>query len=176
MYTSEKGEKLFTLEELKDSTMLANKARYKLSGCFYLALLDNFDQETADKIVQQAYFKYGHLKHEGQEIIPNDVKRICEIYEPGEFPYFPAEPGQIPYEVESEDRAIIRWCVGCQGKPGCVQFWEEAGMTPEQAIQMCHNAGMGDVGYADKCGLDGRMTKYAADGHGCCEFVVERRK
>ena len=32
MYTNEKGEKLFTLEELKDSTMQANSARYKMSG------------------------------------------------------------------------------------------------------------------------------------------------
>lgn len=175
MYTNEKGEKLFTLDELKDSTMLANKARYKLTGCLYLAAMEIVGKELADKIVQQGYFKYGHLKHEGKEIIPGDVRRICEIYAPGEFPYFPAAPGEIPTEVVSEDEAVIQWCNGFDWPP-CVAIWQETGMTKEQAIDMCHNAGYGDIGYADKCGLDGCMTKYACEGHGCCEFVVKTRK
>lgn len=176
MYTNEKGEKLFTLEELKDSTMQANSARYKMSGCFYLALLDNFDKETADKIVQQAYFKYGHLKHPKAEIIPGSVSKICETYAPGEFPYFPASPGDIPTEVLSEDKAVIRWCTHCEGEAPCVTMWKQTGLNHEQAVQMCHNAGMGDIGYADKCNLNGYMTKTVADGDDCCEFVVERRK
>ena len=179
MYTNEKGEKLFTLEEIKDSTFLANKARYKLTGCIYLALLDLVGKEMADKVIQEGYYRYGHLKHEGKEIIPNDVKRICEIYAPGEFPYFPAAPEDIPYEVLSEDKAVIRWCMDMPGdkRPGCVIYWEECGMTREQAIDMCHNASYGDIGYADKCGLDGYMTKWACQQDcDCCEFVVERRK
>lgn len=168
------GEKKFTVEDMAAAFQQGHKERYHMTGCFYKVLLEAFDKETADQIVQKAYFAFGHLKHHGKPVVQGDVLNLCKNYTVGENDFIPADPGAIPYELVSEDKAVIQWAVN--GEAPCAEIWMETGLTREQACGMCANAAYGDIGYADLCGLDGYMTKTICAGDPLCEFVVERRK
>lgn len=167
------SEKMYTLEELKDSTIGASKARYKMVGCFYKVLLEEFGKEKAEEIISKAYSVYGHLKHPEVAVKQGDLKNICETYAAGEHPYLPPDDFKIPYEIHG-DEAVIRWCM--EGVCGGLDWFQEAGLSREEASDLCRCACSGDVGYADKCGLDGHFTQTVGEGAPYCEFIVRKRK
>jgi hypothetical protein len=167
-------EKMYTYEEIHGSTMEASKARYEMVGCFYKTLLEELGREKADELTSKAYFKYGHLKHEGVKVIPGDLENICKTYNSGEHTFYKNKDFKIPYEVVNDKKAVIRWCM--EGECGGLDWFMEAGLTREQAGDLCACACSGDIGYADKCNLDAHFTQTVGDGSPFCEFVVTRRK
>jgi len=169
----ENSEKRYTLEDVIASTHEAETARYHFVGCMYKTLLEEMDEEKANELMYKAYFKYGHTKHPSAEIVPGSLKGFCETYARGEHTYYPYSM-DMPYEIK-DDTAVMQWCTdGC-----CIglDWFAETGLTPEQVRQLCWKGAVaGDIGYADKCGLDAYFTKTCATGDGHCEIVLKKRK
>ena len=165
-------EKKFTMEELKQSTMLAEKARYKFTGCTYKVLCEELGEEKAQELLGKAYFAYGQLKHADAEVIPGDIAHFCDVYARGENPFFPYSM-KMPYEVEG-DHGKIEWCIenGCIG----LDWFKEAGLTDREVCDLCKKCAVyGDIGYADKCGIEGYFTHTCADGSNGCEMILKKK-
>jgi len=168
-------EKKFTLEDVKASTTEADSARYRFVGCMYKTLIEELGQDKANELMNKAYYRYGYVKHPEAEIREGDLVHFCETYRHGEHTYYPYSM-DMPCKIDEEKGvAVIQWCTG--GVCGGLQWFTEGGLTPEEANSLCWNAAVaGDIGYANKCGLDAHFNHTCATGKGCCEFVVEKRK
>lgn len=165
--------KMYTLDDVMASTREAQKQRYVFTGCVYKTLLDELGKERADDLLYKAYFRYGHLKHEDVEVVKGDLAQYCDTYARGEFSYNPYSM-DMPYEING-DEAVLRWCTN--GECGGLLWFAEGGLTEEQVRDICWCCAVGgDIGYADKCGLDAHFTHTCATGGPCCEIVLKRRK
>lgn len=169
----ENNEKKYTLDDVKASTHEAEAARYRFVGCMYKTLKEELGEDQANDLMYKAYFKYGHTKHPEATIIPGNLAHFCDTYAHGEHTYFPYSM-DMPYTVRG-DEAVINWCTG--GYCGGLDWFTEGGITPEEARTLCWKGAIaGDIGYADKCGLDAHFNHTCATGGGCCEFVIRKRK
>ena len=166
-------EKRYTLDDVKASTTEAEAARYRFIGCMYKTLLEEVGEEKANDLMYKAYFKYGYTKHPEATIVPGDLEHFCDTYAHGEHTYYPYSM-DMPYEIHG-DEAVMRWCTG--GFCGGLQWFTEGGLTEEEAGTLCWKGAIaGDIGYADKCGLDAHFTQTCGTGAGCCVFVLKKRK
>ena len=167
------NEKRFTLDDVVASTQEAEKARYQFTGCMYKVLLEELGKDRANDLMHKAYFAYGHTKHPTAPIVPGDPEGFCKTYARGEHSYFPYSM-DMPYKVD-DDGAVMQWCTdGC-----CIglAWFADVGLNPEQVRELCWDCAVaGDIGYADKCGLDAYFTKTCATGADCCEIVLKKRK